>query len=414
MATYVPEPFPKGAGRWTWPLFPLHRHAWDNLRVADSKTQPGQTIDVVRQRVRYRHLIDGGSEPFGTMRDVRTGYLPTPDDLAVVKCRFPTDDPNQPSWAGIEAVLVAAGNNPDDLRKLNAPTLIKLLEKAEDHKPAEPDHGGGKLVPESGRGNSATEQRDRVTSEANGDRSAWILNPGGFTEADGLPYIVNAASCLAQWNGSKAVAQRESSKGDYDAYAAAQRRAGRTDPTFWGPQYDRAAAAYLDIHDHLALNLRLMSVVARLLPETYKALAVVREFTIDPTGISDAHWRQAHNEWHAIYADSQAALEAVRHRPVGAGGGRKPKGRGPATNIDRWRVVDIARKFKKSSARVTQLCNKKKIKSWGVGKNRLVSYVSALSYFASRDKERSLRSDARLGQDSRADARAIEKDDRRS
>jgi len=57
-------------------------------------------------------------------------YVPLPEDLARVKGVFPNlSDPADPSWAQVEAELVAAGRSMEELRSMTATTLVRLLAK---------------------------------------------------------------------------------------------------------------------------------------------------------------------------------------------------------------------------------------------------------------------------------------------
>jgi hypothetical protein len=129
MAKKTPPRLPEPGKRWAWSLHPLNRGAWPTQQVDDSAVPAGQTIAVVRQRPRYAHFIHKPSEPRGTIQERQKFYLPTPDDLAVVQRLFPQDAPYQPAWARIEAELVAAGDDPDSLKQLNAPALILRLDR---------------------------------------------------------------------------------------------------------------------------------------------------------------------------------------------------------------------------------------------------------------------------------------------
>lgn len=75
------------------------------------------------------YLFPGEERPspfMGTLR--QRFYPPTDADLEIVRTNYPdNDDPACPPWARIESDLIAAGRAREDLVKLNAPTLLRLL-----------------------------------------------------------------------------------------------------------------------------------------------------------------------------------------------------------------------------------------------------------------------------------------------
>lgn len=137
------DKLPDSPKRWLWDLHPLDGDkTWGNRkeRVPEG-TALGATIPSIqyrKERVRRSGTLFGdqglSSPPSPSYRLVpaasRPAYLPTDDDLAVVLRWHPGDDPHNPAWAQVEAELVPRGNRPDDLAKMNAPTLVRLLAKA--------------------------------------------------------------------------------------------------------------------------------------------------------------------------------------------------------------------------------------------------------------------------------------------
>jgi hypothetical protein len=128
--------------RWAWSLYPLKPDAWESREIGDTATPPGQTVEV-RQSVgrgRITYLSTGESGPMGTRTLKQKFYLPSEADVLLLANLYPDDNPFRPPWARIEAELVAAGQDPDRLRKMNAPAVLSLLEKA---------RTGARLAPEA-------------------------------------------------------------------------------------------------------------------------------------------------------------------------------------------------------------------------------------------------------------------------
>jgi len=106
--------------RWAWPLYPLKSGVGRNCPVPIDAAQAGQPVAV-------------GSLQY---------YVPTAGDLASVKQHYADNEPDNPSWPQIEADLIVAGRTRDELAKLNAPTLVKLLDGARGPKGTRGHKGG--------------------------------------------------------------------------------------------------------------------------------------------------------------------------------------------------------------------------------------------------------------------------------
>jgi hypothetical protein len=128
---------------WLWDLYPLAENAWGNVPAFNDGSGDGHTIDIRRWEAAksmtnsplpvYRPA-HAPLPPFA-FRDggVRTCYIPQPKDLEIVRRVLPdTPDPRNPSWQEVEAELIVAGHDPEGLRKLKAPTLLRMLEKAKE------------------------------------------------------------------------------------------------------------------------------------------------------------------------------------------------------------------------------------------------------------------------------------------
>lgn len=110
--------------RWIWDLYPLARRTWGNHQWTDDGTPPGQRVTITRNRPR-RKWPQG--VVIGHVLERRVFYIPTDDDLALLRHRYPNEDPRRPSWDHIEADLTIAGCTADELRRRKAPLLLSLL-----------------------------------------------------------------------------------------------------------------------------------------------------------------------------------------------------------------------------------------------------------------------------------------------
>ncbi|MBN1764125.1 MAG: helix-turn-helix domain-containing protein [Sedimentisphaerales bacterium] len=81
---------------------------------------------------------------------------------------------------------------------------------------------------------------------------------------------------------------------------------------------------------------------------------------------------------------------------------------------DMLTVGEIARLCNKSSSRITQLCNMNKIKCTAKGRNRRVSRLSALTYFAEQDKQKNYKRALKVGYDEIRDTANIARDERKT
>lgn len=115
---------------WVWPSRPLAEKARErigshpggvvtqdepgrarNIRVTASAASPGQPITVSSRRHRYWSTFEY--------------YCPSEaDQLALQRLGL---DPGNPSWAAVEAELVAAGIPDGDVRQLSGPAAIRML-----------------------------------------------------------------------------------------------------------------------------------------------------------------------------------------------------------------------------------------------------------------------------------------------
>lgn len=83
--------------------------------------EPGSSFDY---RPTPSHSTGDGGFAFTASYPV---YVPTAADLATLRRVFPDANPERPSWANVEAELIAGGRHRADLIPLNAPTLIRML-----------------------------------------------------------------------------------------------------------------------------------------------------------------------------------------------------------------------------------------------------------------------------------------------
>ena len=114
---------------WVWDLYPLSKRSWLNQEIPNDGTPRGQTINVRRSygRGRITYLNTGESHPYGTMTLKRPAYIPSEDDLALLRRCYPKDDPQRPSWHNVKRDLVLAGQDGDKLNRTEATVLLGLL-----------------------------------------------------------------------------------------------------------------------------------------------------------------------------------------------------------------------------------------------------------------------------------------------
>lgn len=118
--------------RWAWDLYPLARRAWENQEIPDDGTPAGQTIKLRKTYPKRKcgHYLNSGDSIYRNALTVnRPGYLPTDDDLALLKWCRPKDDPFNPQWRNIGADVKASGYAGDGLDKADVPELLRLLAK---------------------------------------------------------------------------------------------------------------------------------------------------------------------------------------------------------------------------------------------------------------------------------------------
>jgi len=135
--------------RWIWDLCPLAREAWGNRQWTDDGTPAGQTIVISHTQTRFIVTTFDGGKNHVNRTVSRRFYIPTSDDLELLRTLYPQDDPFQPAWYVIKADLVAAGHDADKLDKSEAPVLLKLLGKATQATPkrsTEKGEGRAKLI----------------------------------------------------------------------------------------------------------------------------------------------------------------------------------------------------------------------------------------------------------------------------
>jgi len=124
---------------WVWDLYPLAVGACENARIREG--EPLELREQRRDPPKFR--LSAGEYVEGPARPVRRkAYRPIPDDLEILRRAFPDDDPENPSWPNVQAVLVAGGVDPAMLREANAPTLVRLLGRTRDDDEAPAENAG--------------------------------------------------------------------------------------------------------------------------------------------------------------------------------------------------------------------------------------------------------------------------------
>lgn len=122
-----------------WPHTPLRAGSENVFRNAKARfaLTPRRNLRYY-QEVEWLTSLPLPGEPFGVIiHDAKARqdqhdvghqyYLPTEDDIAIVKAFYPNGDAENPSWTQIETDLVLAGMNKMELCQHSATTLIRLL-----------------------------------------------------------------------------------------------------------------------------------------------------------------------------------------------------------------------------------------------------------------------------------------------
>jgi hypothetical protein len=105
--------------RWVWDLYPLAKGGWGNRKILDDGTPAGQTTVDPRSRRRKSGVYINNGEPiYQNYVFRRRAYIPTEDDLTIVRRWRPNDDPCCPAWFKIKAEL-GTDLDPDELAKLD-------------------------------------------------------------------------------------------------------------------------------------------------------------------------------------------------------------------------------------------------------------------------------------------------------
>jgi len=131
--TYGPPP-----QSWLWDSRPLEENSWGNILGFDDHSTSGDIIDMrlwLRPDVQLVNELPmyvpahAPLPPFFKNGGMRRCYRPSDEDLEIVRRCFPqAANPSAPPWMQVEAKLVAAGRSREELLRLNAPTLLKLID----------------------------------------------------------------------------------------------------------------------------------------------------------------------------------------------------------------------------------------------------------------------------------------------
>lgn len=148
-----------------------------NQSWADDGTPPGQTIFMEHKRDRRSFNADGTVTKIGELRFKRRYYIPTADDLAIVRQHFRNDDAERPAWMRIKAMLIVAGHEARTLARSEAPVLLALLAKLQ---PAGKEGAVGATVNQSAlerytaeRGRKLIERLKQDAEASDAELEAW-------------------------------------------------------------------------------------------------------------------------------------------------------------------------------------------------------------------------------------------------
>lgn len=172
---------PSERRRWVWDLYPLKRKSWGNQEVVDDGTPPGQTVKLRGLGRSYPVSLISDRRPVVGVSLLRDFYIPTEDDLGMLRRRYPKEDPHRPAWHRIKADLIVAGHEAASLDESEAPVLLALLSKA---KAARRRRGGrrgkGKAQRKSGSKKkgavSALQKLKKTTPAFDANSGKWVKN----------------------------------------------------------------------------------------------------------------------------------------------------------------------------------------------------------------------------------------------
>src|SRR5438067_1111981 len=125
--TIPPSP-PQLPLRWVWPLHPLEKRdkmlAWGNQQVPDDGTPPGQptTLHSGKTPEGEWFIIERfPSRRTEGIKFARQFYIPTEEQLTILRKWRPGANPHCPDWYSIKGELVAQSKDPNTLNGLEAP-----------------------------------------------------------------------------------------------------------------------------------------------------------------------------------------------------------------------------------------------------------------------------------------------------
>jgi len=103
--------------RWIWDLHPLDRNAAVPRPIEDDGRRSGTVLTFLSLSIGPGQT-DSGKRQF---------YMPSDDDLDLIKSLYPMQDQFQPQWHLIEADLVAAGNDANTIGESSVIILLVFL-----------------------------------------------------------------------------------------------------------------------------------------------------------------------------------------------------------------------------------------------------------------------------------------------
>ncbi len=137
---YLERSYKKTQKRLVWDLYPLAKDSWGTWEIEDDEHRPDHRVYMRRRRMgdgclsgTLSNELIGRLLGCGAKQDDfegREGYVPTDDDIALLKLVYPDTDPYRPAWYDIKAELIAAGHDADQLGRSEVPVLLTLLRKA--------------------------------------------------------------------------------------------------------------------------------------------------------------------------------------------------------------------------------------------------------------------------------------------
>ena len=192
---------------WLWDLYPLADSSWGNMRGVNHRSAEGSVIPIQRCVLRllpgtgahHVYVLEGAIPPLLYVKDcVRRCYVPRAEDLRRVRDLWPgIPDAGNPAWVDVETDLVAAGLSRHRLAEMNAPGLLRMMERAATGSTATQIGKDPELATEQVRNGQEAGGKGRPTKAKTETKDGLGFSfPPGAAYYDGKPLKLPSGLCL--------------------------------------------------------------------------------------------------------------------------------------------------------------------------------------------------------------------------